>query len=781
MKKLLPDTGKLKWNLRLFYPGVAIENTSLFLKLNRVVYAHFRTCLCSNSLRVFLLGVFMTGTGIHSAFPGPSAADCDNQIRTESPDGKVVLCSDSMKSLARVSWHAIGNVKIFYEDIVITTDEAVYNTETKEGYTVGKTHFSQGEQWLTCTRAEFNSTTETGTFYDATGFTDREFLIWGRTIIKTGPDTYRYQDGSITTCNEENPKWKFTASRSEIRVDHTARLRNTFLKIKGIPVFYTPYMILPLEKKDRSSGFTNFSTGTSTSKGRVYSQGYYQTLGRSADMRIYGDYFSLRGLAMGVILRTRPNPSTHLNFEVYGIDDSRDYGGVHLIVDGESRMRNNWRAVARVNITSSFKFRQAFADNFNKATTSSEWADVFLTKNHDSFSTNIAFQQNKVTFPGKSLVTRKVPSLEFLSLGTPIGNSPIIFSFRSSMDGLSRRDSELETEGIIQRLDIYPRLTLRLPSFLGFSIIPSVGIRETYYGAQISDDTEAAIINQGLHRRYSDLNIDLKTPILEKDYNASWLGTFRHSVEPYATYRWTHGIEELQQIIRFDENDAIADTSEIEYGLVNRFFTKRKNGAGVNEKHEFLAVALTQKYYFDPSFGGAFQLEHANAFYPLNTTTGFYQTGIERTLSPISGTVRIRLNDSLSYDLKTDYDTELQRWRNASFWTHFNKGRFTITGTYFRTLQSEPDLFASNQMQGSISYGSTNRGFASRLIVRYNFQTSQLLNSQTRLSYTWDCCSIATEFKQYALDVRTESQFSISFGLKGIGSLGNLRTEDSPF
>jgi LPS-assembly protein len=444
-------------------------------------------------------------------------------------------------------------------------------------------------------------------------------------------------------------------------------------------------------------------------------------------------------------------------------------------------MRNNWRAVARVNITSNFEFRQAFADNFSKATVSREHVNVFLTRNHESFSTNIAFERNEVTFPGESLVTRKIPSIEFISLGTPLGNSPFIFSFQSSIDGISRRDGQSETGGIIQRLDIYPRIAIRLPSLLGFSLIPSIGVRKTYYGAQISDDPDEGIIHQGLNRHYADLNIDLKTPFLEKNYKSSRLGSFQHILEPYVTYRWTHGIKHLQQTVRFDENDVIADTSEIEYGIVNRFLTKRNNGAGITEKHEVLVVALTQKYHFDPSFGGAFLPEHANSFYPLNTATGFYQTGVERSLSPISATVRIRLKSSLSHDFKADYDPKLQRLRNASFWTHWKGGKFSITTTYFHKLKSEPELFDSHQLQGTVSYGSTRRGFSSSLTVRYNIQRSTLLNSRSRFSYAWDCCSVSTEFKQYDLGVRTESQFSFSFGLKGIGSFGSQELQDDLF
>jgi LPS-assembly protein len=46
-------------------------------------------------------------------------------------------------------------------------------------------------------------------------------------------------------------------------------------------------------------------------------------------------------------------------------------------------------------------------------------------------------------------------------------------------------------------------------------------------------------------------------------------------IEPYVIYRKVSGINNFDRIIRFDYIDAIADTNEIEFGIANRFFTRR--------------------------------------------------------------------------------------------------------------------------------------------------------------------------------------------------------------
>jgi LPS-assembly protein len=734
-----------------------------------------RSCSCF-AIFVFLLLMFAT--------PGfPDEQQSGGRWRTEHfyRDGTVVLLADSQEQVAKDQYHAEGNVSITYQDIVVTGDKLDFNRETQEGTMEGHVRFSQQKQWLTCSRADINFASKTGIFYDASGFTDREFFITGRTIVKTGADTYRIEEGFGTTCRQKIPKWNLGASRINLRVDHTARMHNALFKIKGVPVFYFPYLIFPMEKKTRSSGFIPFHTGSSTSKGRVFSEGYYQTLGESADVLLYGDYFSLRGLAMGGILKLRPNPDTRFNLEVYGIQDKLHQGGVQLTVDGESKLGNDWRVVARVNISSNFTFRQAFADSFRAATVSQERATAFLNRNHGSFSTNISFEREEVLFPSRSLVVRKLPSLEFLSLGTPLGNSPFIFSLRASIEGMSRVDSLMETPRLVQRMDLYPRITMRLPSFGGFSLLPSFGARETYYGARMSDVSATGIVDQGLHRRYADFSLDLRMPELERDFSGSWLGDFKHVVEPFAVYRRTYGIRDLDKTIRFDEEDAIADTNEIEYGIFNRFFRQHKTGAGTQEKYEFMSFGLTQKYYLDPTFGGAFKQGQANAFYPLDSLSGFYQTTTQSNFSPISMVFRLTPSNGIHSEMRADFDPKLQSWRDESYTALWDRGKLKFSGTYFRIRSLESGLLTSNHVQGQVGYGSTEHGFSSSLTVSYNLRSSQLLNSNTRLNYNWDCCGVALEFNQYDLGLRTESRFSFSFMLKGIGSFGNIKHPESLF
>jgi LPS-assembly protein len=194
-----------------------------------------------------------------------------------------------------------------------------------------------------------------------------------------------------------------------------------------------------------------------------------------------------------------------------------------------------------------------------------------------------------------------------------------------------------------------------------------------------------------------------------------------------------------------------------------------------------MSFALVQKYYFDPTFGGAFRPGEANAFYPLDTVTGFYQTGTISNLAPISAIVQFSPQNGIHNDFRADYDTRRQSWRDESLSTYWQQGKFHVSGTYFRTEALQPGMLPTNHVQGRIAYGSSLSGLSSSFTVSYNLRTSQWLNSNTRVNYMWNCCGIALEFNQFDLGARIESRFSFSFTLKGIGSFGNMKRPESVF
>ena len=69
----------------------------------------------------------------------------------------------------------------------------------------------------------------------------------------------------------------------------------------------------------------------------------------------------------------------------------------------------------------------------------------------------------------------------------------------------------------------------------------------------------------------------------------------KHTIEPQVVYRYQSGIDNFSQIIRFDQRDILADTNEVEYGVVNRLFAKKTKSTGECFRHPKYALPSEQK------------------------------------------------------------------------------------------------------------------------------------------------------------------------------------------
>ncbi len=726
----------------------------------------------------------------------------------------------------------IGHAQITYSDIIVIADRASYNQATDDLIAEGNVYFEQQGQRLTGDRIEVNYKTRRGVITNATAFTNRTpdgtvIIIDADRADQTGKDTYTLDNAKLTACQEAVPKWAFTAKRARIRIDHRASVTNALFRIKNIPVFYLPYASISISKKDRSSGFLLPSSGSSNIKGRTLHLGYYQTLGASADVLFRSDIYSKRGVGLGFDFRARTNETSHINLGSFVVLDRLlgpklrdncnpataddkcllpDQGGSSFYAEGVHNFKNGFVAVADVNITSSFTFRQVFSDNILSAISPEERSLFYLNKNFRSFSFNAQFGEQSSfigqfdkngNFVSDQIVkVRKFPSVELSKRSTQISESlPFYLSFDSSLEGVRRSETSgdtfnLKTPSVVQRLDFAPRLTFPLKSFAGFTLTPSIGLRTTFYSDSV-DPVLRQVTGQNLFRNYADIDIDLRAPALAKVFHhadgAAW---FKHIIEPFVEYRRITGIDDFDHTIRVDELDVIADTNEITYGISNSFLIKRSNGDGTApQPHEWLNLTLTQKYFFDPTFGGALREGERNQFFPINTLAGFAFGGIKRDLSPLNIKARLRPTSAIFADVRMNYDTKFHDIRDFIVGAGVTKGIFSLSQSWYYTrriavdeTRFDPSTLPGNQMDISAFLGNPTRGPFGGFTVSYDLRDKlfnggdrvhrKLINLTTSAGWAWDCCSFNVQTVTFNAGIRNENRIVFAFTLKGLGTFG---------
>lgn len=730
---------------------------------------------------------------------------------------------------------ASGNVQVKYGDVLIIANRATYNQVTSDLLAEGDVYFEQQGQRVTGERIEFNYKTRRGTVYTPTAFTNRTpdgtvLVVDADRADKTGADVYNLENAKLTACQERVPKWAFTAKRARIRLDHRAKVYNALLRVKNIPVFYLPYASISISKKDRAAGFLLPSSGSSNLKGRTLHLAYFQTLGRSADILFRSDIYTKRGVGLGFDFRARTDETSRINLGSFIVLDRLlgpkrdpagnelpDQGGSSFYADAVQHFKNGFVAVADVNITSSFEFRQVFSDNIATAISPEERSIFYVNRNWHSFSFNALFGEQSSFIADSIVKVRQLPSVEISQRSTKLSESfPVYFSFGAALEGVRRSEVAgggfvLKTPSVVQRMDLAPRVTFPLRSIAGFTVTPSLGVRSTFYsdslnvgpnaepcpeiGQHSQEPRPCPVIGRNLLRNYADLQVDVRAPALAKVFqHRNGTPWFKHIVEPFVEYRRIAGIDEFNRTLRVDERDVIADTNEVAYGVSNSFLVRRKSGDGTTtQPHELLNVTLTQKYFFDPTFGGALQERVRNQFFPINTLSGFAFGGVQRNLSPLNVRARLRPNDLTFADVRFNYDTRFHGLRDLIVGYGFTKGLFSLSQSWYYTrfiavdkLPDEkpifdPSSFPGNQIDVAAFIGNPARGPYGGFVLTKDLRDKTFTggNRDNRFfilsssaGWAWDCCSFNVQSVTFNAGVRNESRIIFAFTLKGIGSFG---------
>src|SRR5260370_6909330 len=70
--------------------------------------------------------------------------------------------------------------------------------------------------------------------------------------------------------------------------------------------------------------------------------------------------------------------------------------------------------------------------------------------------------------------------------------------------------------------------------------------------------------------------VEVRPPALTKTFAGTLAGRqVKHTIEPIVTYRYTNGVENFSSFIRFDFRDILSNTTEAEYGVVQRLYLNR--------------------------------------------------------------------------------------------------------------------------------------------------------------------------------------------------------------
>ncbi|UUY08969.1 LPS-assembly protein LptD [Pseudomonas sp. J452] len=108
----------------------------------------------------------------------------------------------------------------------------------------------------------------------------------------------RLKDGTYTRCEPGSNAWNLKGNNIKLNpATGFGTATNVTLRVKDIPVFYTPYIYFPIDDR-RQSGFLAPSIGSSDDTGFLLATPYYFNLAPNYDATLYPTYMSNRGLLL---------------------------------------------------------------------------------------------------------------------------------------------------------------------------------------------------------------------------------------------------------------------------------------------------------------------------------------------------------------------------------------------------------------------------------------------------------------------------------------------------
>jgi LPS-assembly protein len=753
----------------------------------------------------------------------PRAAFPQTQVKSLPPPKKAspqaaatepiaALEADQQRQVGKI-FYADGHVDLRYENTRLRADHFEYDDETQVATAHGNVQLDYMTQHVEADDGRYELRTGRGTFHHARATIAIQRHPMPTLLISPNPlyfeaveverlneNTYRVHKAWLTVCDLNRPTWKFYAPTATIRLQKSVHLENGNFRIFSVPVMYLPYSTFPAERH-RDSGFMIPDIGDSSRKGFVFGEAVYWAPLDWMDATLGATYMSKRGWSQTADIRMRPWENAQVDATYFGVIDRGleqpigppiKQGGHEDHFGFSALLPDGWRAVADLNQLTSLTFRLAFAETYAQAVNSEVRNTAFLTNNFQGFSADFAalsYENFLSASPQSTITLRTAPEARFSSVDqAPFAQIPLYFSFDAFVGAVHRGENvtPFTTPAFVERNEFAPSVTMPFHWGPWLDVTSSFTLRSTHYGAQLMN---GAYSGQGFFRTTEEVSVDVRLPTLERVWGNSER-KWKHVIEPEITYNFVNGVNDYGRFIRFDEDETLTDTNDIEYGFTQRLY--RRDTAG--DAEEWITWRLAEKFFFDPTFGGALISGQRNVFQALDSLTPFAFADEPRNLSPIISDLRIMPGKHWDTQFIVNYDPK--RGQTTAIGTLLKlkpyKESFLTLADFSTTnlptpLSENPPDFSfiprSNQVRGLIGYGDLNRpGWNATIGASYDLAQNEFQNQVVQVSYNGSCCGLGFEYRKFSFGaIRNENQYRIVLLIANLGSAGNLRRQEKIF
>ena len=596
-------------------------------------------------------------------------------------------------------------------------------------------------------------------------------------------DVQNYSDlNSVTysTCDPEDNFWKLSAG--SIHLDHEKEqgsARNVVLRIKDMPVFYTPYISFPLSDK-RKTGFLYPNFGTSRRSGFDVRTPYYLNLAPNMDATIAPRLLTDRGLMLiGQYRYLLRHGLGEINAEYLPSDNQSDDDHRNLVSFKHTQWIKGGRIHLDYNRVSDKRYFEDFGSTLSTTSTRFLLQRALISYSgsgsgyHWGLSGNLQnYQSVDRTLPANFRPYKRLPQIQFNAY-TPRANNRLNLNLRSEFvyydrDGIPTIPTA-NVNGI--RLDVLPSISYPMHTASTF-LIPKVSARYTQYSLS---DTGAGSFESSPYRLLPVVSIDSGV-FLERE-TTLFNRTMVQTLEPRLFYLYIPG-----------ENQAdlpVFDTSLYDFTFSSLFREDRFSGPDrMGDANQFTLGLTSRLLNYSTgqeigylSLGQIFYLADRNVILP---------GGVKRDedSSPFVAEIGTSIIDDWLFLGNVQWDPNNNKTEKITAAIQYNPAPDTVVNLAYRLRDSTNSITSSRRLtdieQTDVSFNwPFNQNW--NIIGRWNYsiKASKSLDIFGGLEYESCCWAFRAIARRFLTDIDGEFETGIFFQieLKGLAGLGT-KTEE---
>lgn len=452
-------------------------------------------------------------------------------------------------------------------------------------------------------------------------------VAWGQAnqIRQVAQDRYVLDNASFSTCPPLVDAWDIKADNIHLNTaSEVGTARNVTLRVKGIPVIYSPYLSFPLSNK-RKSGFLTPAFGFTDQSGFELALPYYVNLAPNYDFTLLPSLYTRRGIMIGgearyltprnageITANFLPNDRAFASF----INDNAD-----MFSENFPAPDNKNRAAIQVLHTTQFDENWAIDINYNKVSDDfylqdfgKNLADVTLNKlvqrgdfryagPHWQFISTLQGYQSLSPFNERGggrdrAVYSFLPRL-VLNASYPDQWHGLNLGFSSEYTNFVWPGRTPRVEG--ERINLNPIITMPITNIAAY-ITPTAQLMQTNYDLSFQSPPTPNSINRTipLFNVNSGVFFERYTTLGQQDYLHTLEPRVYYLYVPFVNqdeipnfdtseYRFT--FNQLFRPNRFTGIDRVGDANQISLALTTRFLD-------ANSGIEKFSASIGQIYYF---------------------------------------------------------------------------------------------------------------------------------------------------------------------------------------